>query len=464
MMFRFWFVPSLLLVLVSCGPRSRNSTSPEAEMFLAGGGTTIKNRTSTAFTAPAANLNPEEFQLHGEGDVFFEGEFVKGPSPVRPGLGPTFNNTSCRGCHVRNGRGMPVLGANGTLRSPVLVRVSLDPSALDRFPELQSLQVPGAGPYPVPGFGTQIQNHAVLGAEPEITLSLSWEEVSGQYPDGTGYTLRKPILAYEGSPEKLALMQDSAVQRSIRQTPPVVGLGLLEAVPVSTLRDLEDPEDTDGDGISGRLNQVWDPVTQSLAAGRFGWKASAPSLLVQTAAAFADDMGVTNPIFPGADGSLEIDADFVRKTAFYTQTLAVPDRVRTPSPSAVQGEILFQASGCASCHRPALSTDDSSSIAALRNQTFAPYTDLLLHDMGEGLADGRPDFLASGREWRTPPLWGIGLTGTILPQSGFLHDGRARSLEEAILWHGGEAEASRKAFEILKAEERAQLLDFLKSL
>jgi CxxC motif-containing protein (DUF1111 family) len=433
-------------------------------MIHPGGDTTIRNRTSGAFTAPAPNLNTEEFNLHGEGDVLFEGEFVKAPSPVRPGLGPAFNNTSCRGCHIRNGRGMPVLGENGTLRSPILVRVSLDPSALDRFPEVQGQQGPGSGPYPVPGFGTQIQNHAVFGAEPEITLSLSWKEISGSYPDGTAYSLRQPILAYSGTEKQLALMNDSAVQRSLRQTPPVVGLGLLEAVPAETLLAMEDPDDADGDGISGRLNRVWDPVSQSLAIGRFGWKASAPSLLVQTGNAFADDMGVKNPIAPEADGSVEIDLEFLRKTAFYTQTLAVPDRVRPLSASAQAGEILFRESACAACHTPSLSTDGSSSIAALRDQSFAPYTDLLLHDMGEGLADGRPDYLASGREWRTPPLWGLGLTSTILPMSAYLHDGRARTLEEAILWHGGEAEESRKVFESMPKEQRAQLIDFLKSL
>jgi CxxC motif-containing protein (DUF1111 family) len=359
---------------------------------------------------------------------------------------------------------MPVLGENGTLRSPILVRVSLDPAALDRYPEVQGMQGPGSGPYPVPGFGTQIQNHAVFGAEPEITLSLSWEEISGTYPDGTSYALRKPILGYSGNAKQLATMNDSAVLRSLRQTPPVMGLGLLEAVPAQTILDLEDPDDRDGDGISGRINRVWDPVSQSLAIGRFGWKASAPNLLVQTGNAFADDMGVRNPIAPEMDGSVEIDLEFVRKTAFYTQTLAVPDRLRPLSLSAQQGEGLFHELGCASCHRPTLSTDDSSPIVAMRNQTFAPYTDLLLHDMGEGLADGRPDYLADGREWRTPPLWGLGLTSTILPGSGFLHDGRARTLEEAILWHAGEAEQSRKTFESLPKSQRSQLIDFLKSL
>jgi len=433
-------------------------------MIFSGGETTIKNRTSGAFTAPATNLNSEEFALHGEGDILFEGEYVMAPSPVRPGLGPVFNNSSCRGCHVRNGRGMAVLGETGTLRSPILVRVSLDPSALDRYPEAKGTQVPGNGPYPVPGFGGQIQNHAVFGYEAEITLSLSWEEINEKFPDGTTVTLRKPILSYSGKAEQLAKMDDPAILRSIRQTPPVVGLGLLEAVSEQTLLDLEDPMDKNGDGISGRLNRVWDPISGTVAIGRFGWKASAPSLIVQTGNAFSEDMGVKNPVSPDADGSIEIDLEAVRKTAYYTQTLAVPDRLRGISSSALQGEILFSTLGCASCHTPSLSTDETPAIAALRNQTFSAYTDLLLHDMGEGLADHRPDFEASGTEWRTPPLWGIGLTATILPQSSFLHDGRARTLEEAILWHGGEGEKSKKAYQSIRKTQRAQLIDFLKTL
>ncbi len=460
-----WIV--LLLSLSSalaCGPKDRDETVSLRSTVRAGGETTINNRSSGAFTVPAPNLDSEEFKLHGDGDVLFEAEFVNAPAKVHPGLGPTFNNTSCRGCHVRNGRGMPVLGEPGTLRSPMLVRVSLDPAALNRFPEALGTQVPGNGPYPVPGFGTQIQDQAVFGQEAEITLSITWEEIKGLFADGSEYTLRKPKLTASGNPDQVKRVNDPAVLRSIRQTPPVVGLGLLEAVAEQTLLDLEDPFDRDGDGISGTLNRVWDPVHQKVAIGRFGWKASAPSLIVQAGGAFAEDMGVKNPIAPDLDGSIEIDLDLVKKTAYYTQTLAVPDRVKELSRAALRGEQLFEQLACAACHRPTLSTDDKSSIVALRNQTFAAYTDLLLHDMGEGLADHRPDFAASGSEWRTSPLWGLGLASTILPYSAYLHDGRARTLEEAILWHGGEAENSQKAYKALDSVKRNEVLEFLKSL
>jgi CxxC motif-containing protein (DUF1111 family) len=208
---------------------------------------------------------------------------------------------------------------------------------------------------------------------------------------------------------------------------------------------------------------VWDPLKQELTVGRFGWKASAPSVLVQTAGAFAEDMGLHNPIFPDADGAVEVTLDQVKGAAYYMQTLAVPDRDRSFANTRA-GEKLFHDIGCASCHQPRLTTGSDHPIAALRNQTIAPYTDLLLHDMGDGLADHRPDYQAGGTEWRTAPLWGIGLTQTVLPGSGYLHDGRARTLEEAILWHGGEAERSQKRFKALPAASRSALIKFLQSL
>ncbi|MCX6130695.1 MAG: c-type cytochrome [Proteobacteria bacterium] len=359
---------------------------------------------------------------------------------------------------------LPVLGQTGSSNTPMLVRVSLDPEQLSRFPEAVGTQVSGNGPIPVPGLGTQLQDQAIFGAQPEIILELNWDESSGQYEDGTVFTLRKPRLSWRGQAQNVALLNDAAILRSIRQTPPVVGLGLLEAVPDETLLALEDPLDKDGDGIRGHLNRVWDPEHKKVSIGRFGWKASAPSLLVQTAGAFAEDMGVHNFLFPDRDGTEELSPDQVRAAAYYTQTLGVPDRQRGTDAKLKRGEQVFNTIGCASCHRPSLKTGDQHPIEALRNQNFAAYTDLMLHDMGEGLADHRQDFMASGSEWRTSPLWGLGVAATILPYSAFLHDGRARSLEEAILWHGGESEASQKAFRSLPVDSRDSLIAFLRSL
>jgi CxxC motif-containing protein (DUF1111 family) len=254
------------------------------------------------------------------------------------------------------------------------------------------------------------------------------------------------------------------VLTSLRQPPPIFGLGLLEAVPEQALHELADPDDADGDGISGRPNYVWGIAEQSTVIGRFGLKANQPDLEQQSAAAYHGDMGVTSPLIPEEDGTSDVDQRTLDAANFYSQSLSVPARRRVDDPLVQQGEKLFEQVGCADCHVSTLETGDSE-IEMLANQTFHAYTDLLLHDMGEGLADKRPDFEADGYEWRTPPLWGVGLTQTVLPGSGYLHDGRARTLEEAILWHGGEAQASRDAFrDELGSAERTSLLAFLQSL
>jgi CxxC motif-containing protein (DUF1111 family) len=371
---------------------------------------------------------------------------VNAPAEVNPGLGPVYNNTACARCHIRDGRGMPVAG-DGPLRSQLLLRVSL-PTGV---PDMRD------GAVPVPGLGLQVQDQAVHGAAPEAHVVVEWRDVPGAYADGTAYTLRAPDL-HVTLPDGSPLPDD--VLTSLRQPPPVFGLGLLEAVPAETIEALADPDDADGDGISGRPNHVWDAARGSTALGRFGHKANNPTLLQQAAAAYFNDMGVSSPYFAEADGAADIDDDTLRAAAFYTQTLAVPER----APLDVgAGEDLFHAFGCGGCHVDSLTTGDHE-IVALAGQVIRPYTDLLLHDMGDGLADGRPDFEADGHEWRTAPLWGLGLTHTVLPYSGFLHDGRARSLEEAILWHGGEAEAAKEAFRQADAADRAELLRFLGAL
>ncbi len=448
------------LSLTHCGDK-KSSSSQEVSLAPAGGTTTIQNRSSGAFTLPAPNLDSEELALHNAGDRVFESEFVSPPATVQVGLGPTFNNTSCRGCHVRNGRGMPVIGGAGLLRSHMLLRLSLEK---DAALSLGLTATPGDGPIPVPGLGGQLQDHSIFGAEPEAKVLLTWEELPGRYPDGTPYSLRRPLVRFESQTAFASWFENPALLWSIRQSPPVFGLGLLEAVAEADLLTMADPDDKDQDGISGQPNYVWDPSTQSLALGRFGWKASAPNLLVQSAGAFAEDMGVLNPIFPGNPASPEIDQKTLEAAAYYVQTLAVPNRDTAFADEVKRGARLFAEIQCTSCHRASLQTDEHHPIAALRNQSFAPYTDLLLHDMGDGLADGRADFRANGREWRTAPLWGIGLAQTVLPQSAYLHDGRARTLEEAILWHGGEAAKSQERFQALSREDRAAVLRFLRSL
>ncbi len=438
------FLPAAALgwTFVACagGP----GASPEPP--LAGGGTTVVDRSSNAYSFPAPNLTASDLSRHLEGDVAFEATFVSAPAVVNPGLGPLFNNNACTKCHIRDGRGLPVAG-QGPLGSPLLVRVSIqggEPS------------VPG-GAAPVEGLGTQLQDHAIYGAVPEVTILLTWVEVPGEYGDGEPFSLRRPALDLRLANGQ-ALPGD--VMTSPRIPPPVFGLGLLEAVPEEQLLALADPDDQDGDGVSGRPNAVWDVSRSAAAVGRFGWKANTPNLLQQAAAAYANDMGVSSSMFPEPDGGRELDDPTLEAATFYTQTLAVP---RRDPWDGSEGEALFRSTGCATCHVEELQTGDHE-ITALAHQTIHPYTDLLLHNMGFDLADGRPDFLASGTEWRTAPLWGLGVSQTVLPYSTFLHDGRARTIEEAILWHGGEAERSKEQFRVLPASGRQALLAFLRSL
>jgi CxxC motif-containing protein (DUF1111 family) len=412
-----------------------------------GGDTTVDDRTSNAFSLPAPNLLPDELERHLDGDLAFDSTFVTGDAPVNGGLGPLFNNTSCGGCHNRDGRGRPQIGPGPA--SQALVRVSL--------PEGEP-QDPG-GPVPVPDVGLQLQDHAVFGVDPEVLVELTWVEEPGSYGDGAPYSLRRPAfgLTRPGGGELPA-----GTLASLRMPPAVFGLGLLEALDDATLEALADPDDDDGDGISGRINMPWDLEADDHRVGRFGLKANTSTLQIQAAAAYANDMGIANPVFPDADDHRDIDLETVDVAAFYTQTLGVPARAEM-SDDAVYGEELFTALGCASCHVPTHTTG-THPVAALSGQTIQPFTDVLLHDMGDGLADGRPDYLADGREWRTPALWGLGLVETVLPGASFLHDGRARTIAEAILWHGGEAEPAREAFRTADAADRAALLAFLHAL
>ena len=426
--------------------------------YSAGGATTFNNRSSHAFGQPAPGLNAKEMALHAAGDITFDAVFVTAPAPIHPGLGPKFNNNSCAGCHIKNGRGMPQLGQ-------ALVRTSLPASS-----SLPASKTEGVVPDPI--IGTQLQDSAVYGEQPEANVSLTWAETSGKYPNGETYSLRSPeitLTAVErvgAAPLENRPLSENLLT-SLRIPPAIFGVGLLEAIPAETLEALADPKDQNKDGISGRVNRVWDFEKERLDIGRFGLKANSANLTSQTATAYAHDMGIANPLIPDEEGKQEIDHKTLEASAFYTQTLAVPARTQWDDPTvqkAVQkGEKLFAAANCTACHLTSIKTGPSP-VKALRNQTIQPYTDLLLHDMGKGLSDGRPDFEATGQEWRTTPLWGLGLTQTVLPYAGYLHDGRARTVEEAILWHGGEAEESKQAFAIASKTDRQAMLKFLNSL
>lgn len=409
-----------------------------------GGDTTVNDRSVTAFEHPAANLTQEQRQL-----------FQAGVSPFKfqwgvPQLGPLFSNDACAGCHAGFGRGLSQIGADGAIGihgpvSEALVRVSLPEGA------------PGdpGGPIPVPAYGTQLQDHATSGV-PEVQIQLTWVEHQEAMGDGTLISLRAPrLMLRDGNGDPIPM----SMETSYRIAPAMIGLGLLEAISDDSLAALSDPDDANGDGISGRVNRVWDPELRATVTGRFGWKANTSSLHVQTAAAAANDIGLANKTFPAPDGSHDITDDQLDAMAFFSATVAVPAAAPRNS-AADRGRQLFSDFGCAQCHVPTWVTGDHP-IQELAHQTIHPYTDLLLHDMGDLLTDARRDFLADGQEWRTPALWGIGLARVIRKDATFLHDGRARTYAEAIMWHGGEAAQAKEAFRAASAQDRNDLDAFL---
>ena len=428
-----------------------------------GGDTTAFTSTRNAFGLPARNLESGERRTFVVGNSFFRQNWVTAPASTaaRDGLGPSFNALSCSSCHTLDGRGKPPDSEVDPQRG-LLFRLSIPG------------QGPNGGPMPDPVYGGQLQDRAVLLVPPEGRMIVRYHELPGKFRDGEPYSLRAATYKIGGlaygplHPE---------VMLSPRVAPVIVGMGLLEAIPETAILALADPDDADSNGISGRPNMVWDVRRGKLAMGRFGWKANQPTVEQQTAGAFLGDMGITSPLFPDdncpeaqpecrtapSGGSPEIPDDRFAKVVFYTQTLAVPAMRNLDGPQVTRGARLFVEAGCHLCHTPSHTTGEHS-VSAVAGQTIYPYTDLLLHDMGEGLADGATDFDASGREWRTPPLWGIGLVETVNGHTMFLHDGRARNLTEAILWHGGEAAESRDSFRGLTREEREALIKFLESL
>ncbi|MEX0759971.1 MAG: di-heme oxidoredictase family protein, partial [Tistlia sp.] len=405
--------------------------------------------------------------------------WVSSPSSTASsdGLGPLLNSRSCHSCHLMDGRGHPPpLGEEGV---SLFLRLSVPPQDDGDREALAARRVKAI---PEPTYGGQLQNFSVQGIPAEGSMVIEYAPLRVTLADGTEVELQKPTYRIEGlnygplHPETMT---------SPRLAPPMIGVGLLEAIPKADILANADPQDADGDGISGRANRVWSDETGRVELGRFGWKAGQPSVAQQTASAFRGDIGISTPLYPqpagdctglqpdcleaphggsGPDDTLEATAEMVEKVDFYSRNLGVPARRDLDDPQVLEGKRVFYEAGCIGCHRPKFVTRRDSLGPEQSFQLIWPYTDLLLHDMGEGLADHRPEGLADGREWRTPPLWGIGLTETVSGRAHYLHDGRARSLLEAILWHGGEAEAARQKVVALPAAEREALLAFLRSL
>ncbi|WP_028239716.1 di-heme oxidoreductase family protein [Stutzerimonas azotifigens] len=463
--------PALLaLVLSACGPAPLPSAAVEPGETLSGGGTTVMQSDHNAFSLPSANLSPLRRLDFSVGNSFFRNPWVIAPTTTtaRDGLGPLMNTNACQNCHIKDGRGHPP-GPDATSSVSMLVRLSQPAGAQ------QAALIERLGSLPDPVYGAQLQDMAIPGVQPEARIRVHYSPRLVTLADGTEIELRAPRLQIDRL--GYGALADST-QFSARVAPPMIGLGLLEAIPEEAILANADPDDADGDGISGRPNLVWDHERQATVLGRFGWKAGLPSLRQQNAQAFAIDMGLTNVLFERDDctehqtaclaavngGEPEVSDKLLDAVTFYSRHLGVPARRQVDDPQVLQGKALFHQAGCAGCHTPSFTTAADAVDPELANQVIRPYSDLLLHDMGEGLADNRPEFQASGREWRTPPLWGIGLTQVVSGHTQFLHDGRARNLLEAILWHGGEAERARQQVVGFDAEQRAALLAFLESL
>ena len=463
---------SLLLLALGLGgcDDAPRFTQPEPGEARSGGDTTVGKADRNAFSMPSANLSPSRRLDFSVGNSFFRSPWVIAPSTTtaRDGLGPLFNTNACQNCHIKDGRGHPP-APDAVNSVSMLVRLSIpDQPAYARLIEQ-------TGVVPEPVYGAQLQDMAVPGVAPEGKVRVEYQPVLVHFKDGTAVELQKPTLQIT----QLGYGPMHPDTRfSARVAPPMIGLGLLEAIPEEAIL----ANANTGDGVSGRPNRVWDDAQQKTVLGRFGWKAGQPNLNQQNVHAFSGDMGLTTSLRPvddctpaqtdclqapngnGPDGEPEVSDNILRLVEFYTRNLAVPARRDVGSPQVLAGKNLFYQAGCASCHTPTFTTSANAAEPELANQVIHPYSDLLLHDMGDGLADNRTEFAASGRDWRTAPLWGIGLTRTVSGHTRFLHDGRARNLLEAVLWHGGEAEPARQQVLQFDAGQRAALLAFLNSL
>lgn len=451
-----------------------------------GGAQTVRARgTADAFSQPAANLTFEQELDFKVGNGMFRRVWVSAPASTiaSDGLGPLYNARSCQRCHLKDGRGHPPESPQDDGVS-MFLRVSIPVPRLGPT-EVADLERYIAGTHPTapePTYGTQLQDFSLPGHAAEYRLDVTYKTFDVPLSGGNVATLRRPT--YAATDLGYGPLHPDAML-SPRVAPQMIGMGLLEAIPVEDILAWADPDDVDGDVISGNPQIVWSDVHDQPMLGRFGHKAGNPTVLEQTASAFAGDIGISNPIHTAGSGEctdaqtdctaaldgndpeqggLEIDQTGLDLVTFYSRTLAVPARRDVDDPNVLRGRQVFYDTGCASCHRPKYVTHRLQGDNPASFQLIWPFTDLLLHDMGDGLADNRPEGRADGREWRTAPLWGIGMTETVSGHSFFLHDGRARSLLEAVLWHGGEAERARDRVIDMPPEDRAALIRYLESL
>lgn len=450
----------------------------DAEQYerLSAGAATVRTGSSRdVFSQPSANMDFSRELEFKVGNALFEKLWVSSPSSTKAsdGLGPLYNARSCQRCHIKDGRGHPPEGPEDNAVS-MFLRISVpggETHGIDGYHATQRH----------PNYGHQLQDFTLAGMAAEYRLAITYQEVEVYLSEGETASLRNPTYSV-ANPGYGPLGED--VMLSPRVAPQMIGLGLLEAIPAKDILANADPEDSDADGISGRANIVWSAEFDRPMLGRFGHKAGMPTVREQSAAAFAADIGISTPLFPEpwgdctpgqetcramphGDGDAriyEVDEVGMELVTFYSRNLAVPERRTAQGPEVLRGKRVFYETGCIGCHTPKFVTHRLNDQPEQSFQLIWPYTDLLLHDMGEGLADNRPEAVANGQEWRTPPLWGIGLTKQVSGHTYFLHDGRARNLLEAVLWHGGEAQAQRDAVVAMPAADRKALIAFLESL
>ncbi len=459
----------LVLLGTACGAETSATGYQTGEELPGGAGTNTFLFGSLALSRHAENLSDEHEIQFFSGNGFFNQPWVTAPASTdaSDGLGPLFNARSCSGCHSDDGRGAPPLEEGEALLS-MLFRLSIGEDA-DGMPIAD------------PVYGGQVQPYAILGVTTEAQIEIEYEVQPGSYPDGGAYQLLVPSYrlvdtAY-GDP-------DDGIVLSPRVAPAMHGLGLLEAIPEGRLEELADEDDEDGDGVSGRVRWVPNLLDGGLSPGRFGWKNEQPTVFQQTAGAFLGDMGLVTSLFLDAspselectdvqldciaaayganEGEPEVSDTILERVVLYSRTIAVPMRSNAKDEDILRGKALFDATGCSDCHTPSHETG-MSELEELSGQLIFPYTDLLLHDMGKELADGEGKSEVD-REWRTAPLWALRFYPTVNGHDRLLHDGRARGVEEAILWHGGEGENARDAFMSLSSNERQQVISFVESL
>ena len=450
-----------LTAVLGCDPEDRTALSPAAAAG-PGGALTTPIADGGAFQQRAPNSSRDSQLYFNSGEGFYLQPWLPPPTEIetRAGLGPLYNALACADCHLGGGRGRPPLTPEEEFAGFVL--------RLGNGTRASSGEAAGDARY-----GAQLQTRAIDGVAPEGTPRIETTLLEGTYADGTAFELGSPTYGLDRLQYGPA---DAGLVLSPRVAPATIGLGLLEAIPPARLAELEDADDADGDGISGRLNRVWDREQQRESGGRFGWKAEQPNLRQQIAAALSADLGVSSLLHPedictpselcDAQGASqpELSERVLDRIVSYLRLLSVPARRHADAPDVLRGEQLFADAGCARCHVPSHVTAADAALPELQSQIIAPYTDLLLHDLGPALGDGRPSFAAAGNEWRTPPLWGLGLYRTVSGHERLLHDGRADGVAEAVLWHGGEAATAREAFRALDTEERAMLVAFVESL